>query len=77
MGTWSSIIYVTQHMQLVDSQPLYHVTDGNDKVVGPANRNNRIYDGTDISCLVGIVSTLMQQLLYNIREFWRKGFPDL
>ncbi len=52
MCTRSTVIDVTKNMQLVNSQTLNHITDGNDKVVCTACRNDGVDDDAYIGCLI-------------------------
>ena len=68
VGSWSTVIDVAENMQLVDGKTLDDVTYGYDESVCSACRDNRINDDIHVVGLVGVVCTLMQELLNDVAE---------
>ena len=66
MGTWTSVVDVTENMQLVDGQPLDYITDGADEIIGTACRNDGVNNHTDIGRLVDVGKALVEQFLNDI-----------
>ena len=77
MGTGSAVVNVAKDVQLVDGKALNDVRNSGDEVVGAAGRDNGINNNVDISCLVCVLGSLVQELLYNVGKVGRKRFSHL
>ena len=64
-------------MKLVDRKALDYVGYSHYEVVGTTCRYNGVDDDVDVVGLVGIVGTLMQEFLNNIREVMRQRLANL
>ena len=54
MGTRTTVVDVTEDMELVDCQPLDNITDSDDKVVGTPSGDDCIDNDTYISSFVAV-----------------------
>lgn len=73
VGSRSTIVDVAEDVQLVYGKPLYHVSDGDDKVIGTACGYDGVDDDVDISCLVMVFCMFVQEFLYDVREVaWQR-----
>ncbi len=77
MGTRTAVVDIADHMQDVDRQALDQVAHGDDEVIGPAGRDDRVDDLVHISRLIRFDRRLMQQLLDDIGELLRQGLAHL
>ena len=68
VGSRAAVVDVAEDVELVDGQPLYHVADGADEVVGSACRDDGVDDHGHIGGLVLILRTLVQQFLDDVAE---------
>ena len=68
VGTGTSVINVTKDVELVDDEALDDVADGDDKLVGAANLDDRGDDRSHIVDFVLRVGMLMEQLLDDVGE---------
>ena len=68
MGSGATVIDVAENVQLVNGQSLNDITNGNNKVVSSARRDDGVDDDIHIGTLVGIVGALMQKLLNDVAE---------
>ena len=66
VGSGTTVVDITENMQLVDNQSLNDIAYSNNKVVGAACSDNGLDDGTDVIRLILVVGTLMEQLLNDI-----------
>ena len=56
----TTVVDVAEDMQLVDSQAVYHVADGDDEVVGAPRGDDGVDDGANVGGLVHILGVLVQ-----------------
>ena len=68
VGTGASVINVAKDVELVDDEALDHVADGDDKLIGATNLDDRGDDGSHVVDLVLRVGMLMEQLLDDVGE---------
>ena len=68
VGTGTSVINVTEDVELVDDEALDDVADGDDKLVGAANLDDRRDNRSHIVDFVLRVGMLMEQLLDDVGE---------
>ena len=59
-------ILVADDVQQVDRQALDQVADGDDEVIGPAGRDDRVDDLVHIGGLVRLVARLVEQFLDDV-----------
>ena len=76
MGSGTSVVDISEYMELVYHQALYDVTDGNDEVIGRTCGDDGVNDGIDIFAFVLVVGAFMQEFLNDVREVFRKVFPN-
>ena len=60
MRSRTTVVNITKKMKLVYRQALYHITQGDDVVVGTSCGTYGIVTNRNVCCLVGIISTLMK-----------------
>ena len=66
--TGTTVIDVTENMKLVDGEALDDICNSDDEGIGPSCIDDRVDDDVDVSSLVRILRTLMEQFLNDIGE---------
>ncbi len=73
VGARPAVVDVADDVQQVDRQALDQVAHGDDEVIGPAGRNDRVDDLVHIGGLVRLVARFVEQFLDDVGELLRQG----